>query len=58
MIIGSPLDRRLIGIAYLLNGGLLTRLIERDVDAKVEKKLGEIAEREAAAAAAKQAEMN
>ena len=36
----------------------MTRLIERDVDAKVEKKLGEIAEREAAAAAAKQAEMN
>ena len=36
----------------------MTRLIERDVDAKVEKRLAEMAEREAAAAAAKQAEMN
>ena len=36
----------------------MIRSIEKDVDAKVEKRLAEMAEREAAAAAAKQAEMN
>ena len=36
----------------------MTQSIEREIEARVEKRLAEMAEREAAAAAAKQAEMN